>query len=370
MKGSLRPFHRGAEARAEGHKSLRPEDSEILAPYPPLSSVVGEVKVRPSSKDIGSSKACTSITVVHPSPLKCTNNGGIHRIEQTKNLSRRILPTSAMCDIQAPAVVLKLDSQPGKFLCWMTERQQLLELEYVESIEIKEPGAWINVKINDRGETISYSELLDPYLTKANAQSAQIRCFAKTAPQEYARQHKKRRAVFNHRLGWAHAPLNPPELSEKLKSHPETSFEVIYCCILQNDYFLGQYKRIGSIWTVMELSADVTSTDPDLTARMPWEKQAAKEETVKPAQNTKLLLAPYVNIARDTGVNNNYEDTNKVSPYNGKSGPCNEVTLLKRLKELTRHPEFQSVPNRVCTTIDNFLVKYNHLQDAEGSRFF
>uniref|UniRef100_A0A1I7Y741 Agenet-like domain-containing protein n=1 Tax=Steinernema glaseri TaxID=37863 RepID=A0A1I7Y741_9BILA len=167
-----------------------------------------------------------------------------------------------------PAVVLKLKPEHRSFLFWATEKRQLLELKVVEGSEVK-PGDWVNVKYTQHGAPESYSELLDSYTTKAGVDSLQVRCVAKTASQEYARQHKKRRAVFNHRLGWAMAPKRNRKLVALLEG-PNTTFEAVIACVLRDDFFIEQYQKYGTIWTLLEVSVRVDRTTDlsDVKARM------------------------------------------------------------------------------------------------------
>uniref|UniRef100_A0A1I8ACX4 Ig-like domain-containing protein n=1 Tax=Steinernema glaseri TaxID=37863 RepID=A0A1I8ACX4_9BILA len=193
------------------------------------------------------------------------------------------------------ALVLKLRPKERSFLCWATEKQELLKLKVIEGSEV-EPGNWVNVKYAQDGAPESYSELLDSYLTKATADSVQVRCVAKTASQEYVQQHKKkRRAVYNPRLGWARAPSYNHELVAQLES-PDTTFEAIFACVLRNDFFINQYWLRGTIWTLMQVSRDVDRTTDlsDVNVRMPWDPEPVE---IRP-EHTRLLLQPYVNILR------------------------------------------------------------------------
>ncbi|KAK0413123.1 hypothetical protein QR680_006613 [Steinernema hermaphroditum] len=194
-----------------------------------------------------------------------------------------------------PAVVIKPEADRGKFLCWVTEKQELLELNIIDGTDIR-PGSWINLKKDEKGNIVTYSDMMDPYLSQGNDECVMIQCHAKIPPEDYARQHKNRAMLFNPKLGWA---LAIPEMRDKVKELRNTTVEAVYCCIFDPDHFRKLHKKLGTIWVMLQLSTDLDENDQDYNAPVPWQKQEIGKRSALNPQGTSLATAPYVVVSRD-----------------------------------------------------------------------
>ncbi|KAK0400556.1 hypothetical protein QR680_015313 [Steinernema hermaphroditum] len=191
-----------------------------------------------------------------------------------------------------PAVVLRMEASSGTFLCWAMEKHELMRVNLVENTDIQ-PGAWITVKINERGEVVSYSEaVLELYETKLfEGRAITIKCSARTAPTEYAVEHKKRGCAFNPKIGWAICSLETRDTLRKLR---DTPIAALYCCVLEKDFFLRVHDSYRTVWMVFEVSTEINATDADLKARMPWQKEEVNMPVEPSTESTSILMAPYV----------------------------------------------------------------------------